>query len=296
MSTDYTSNSACVNTDIDACLASSSVHDTVAVLRRDCAASSVSPFSICAITPQSTQTITPNNSLASSTHHANHLYQQSPRKTSSMPHWRSYTSSMESYEAAAKKEYQLLQRNFDITRLHPDFHAILIFRNPMLVKEFSKIRNKVFGELSKQGVKGYYVHEPSRKSWLHIHCMMICDGNENDLRRRIKQSFIKMGLGYGQDFHVKVKPVNPTLIDYQRLCKYILKFNGNRRYNRHIPTLFTPGLGIRKVGTIGKWFAKTKAVLWQGYIDEVRRKYGGVNQGITRPIPVACFDPSTTSD
>ena len=83
---------------------------------------------------------------------------------------------------------------------------------------------------------------------------------------------MKAGLDYGTDFYVKAKRVNATDDDYRRLCSYILKFTGRRKTPR-VPILFLPGLRIRKVGMIGKWFCKPKKVLWKEYLDEVRRKH-----------------------
>jgi len=227
-----------------------------------------SPFINCAISASSSHSTTTNQYPF-----IHRLYQENPRKTSSKPHWRNFCHSLESYEKAAGKEYQILQRHFFHTHRYPDFHLIVNFHSPMVIKDFSGIRNMAFGYLAKQSVKAFYVHEPSRESWIHIHALVIFD-NKEYLRDVVKAAFTKAGLVYGRDFHVKVLSVSATGADFQYLCSYILKFNGGRTYKFHKPLLFLKGLKIRKVGTIGKWFTLSKKVLWDEYIEEIRRKYG----------------------
>ena len=202
----------------------------------------------------------------------NPLVQQNPQVSSGLPHYRSFSSSLATYERAARKEYILLMRNFAYTEQYPDFHVVIGFHKLMPIQDFSKIRNKAFGKLVKEGVKAYYVHEPS-EAWIHIHAIAMYDGKISDLRKNIKESFTSAGLKYREDFHVKVKPINPTFTDYKRLCSYILKFNGKRISNRRVPDLFEKGSKLRKMGTIGKWFVKGKKVLWQEYRKELEQKH-----------------------
>ena len=135
-----------------------------------------------------------------------------------------------------------------------------------------RTRKKAFERLKQWGVTAYYVQEPSKRSWLHIHAMVICDSKKKRLKDKAKEAFTLAGLTYGRDFHVNVKPVNPTHNDYRRLCSYILKFNGRRASNRRVPSLFLKGLGLRKIGKIGTWFVKTKGELWEEYREEIRQK------------------------
>ena len=200
------------------------------------------------------------------------IIQLNPRVTSgSRFHYRSFTHSLEAYERAAKKEYILLMRNLEYTRQYPNFHIIVNFWKRMPIKEFSKMRNHAFDNLKKWEVRGFYVHEPTvSRNWLHIHIAAIYGGHWDDLRNSIKLAWTFAGLIYDRDFQVKVKPVNTTHRDYQRLCAYILKFNGGRATNQ--PVLFIKDLGLRKIGTIGRWFAQSKEKLWQEYREELRQK------------------------
>ena len=216
------------------------------------------PLSICAIT-----------SFLCSTHK---LYQEKPRKKSSKPGWRNYTHSLESCENAVRKQYIIMMLNFMYTQKFPNFHVIIGFHNPMQIKDFCKMRNKAFGHLAKNGVKAYYVHEPSKDGGLHIHQMVIYDGDADNLRALIKEALEKAGLKPRQDFHVNVKSAVPTFEGYKGLCAYILKFNG-KRTNPRTPRLFLTGLKIRKVGMIGKWFAKPKRVIWEEYREAVKQKH-----------------------
>jgi hypothetical protein len=138
------------------------------------------------------------------------LYQENPRRRSSDPRWRSYTHSLQSYENAMRKQYIIMMLNFECTHRVPDFHVVVGFHVPMAIKEFTRIRNEAFGRLAKGGVRAFYVHEPGKKGWLHIHGMVSYDGAEDVLRVLIKKAFGGAGLKYRQDFHVKVKPAIPT--------------------------------------------------------------------------------------
>ena len=122
------------------------------------------------------------------------LYQVNPRKSSGRPHYRSFTDSLEAYERAAKKEYILLMRNFEQSGVYPDYHVVIGIHTPMPIKAFATIRKKAFERLKQWGVLAYYVHEPSKKSWLHIHALAIYDGDADDLRARIKEAFMIAGM------------------------------------------------------------------------------------------------------
>ena len=209
------------------------------------------------------------------------LYQTNPRKSSGKFYCRTFTDSLESYERAVKKEYILLMRNFMHTQKFPDFHIMVNIYRPMAIKEFSRIRGKVFGILKESGIRAYYVHEPSEKSWIHIHALVNFDGTKEVLRKKVKEEFVRTGLEYGRDFRFKLKAVNPTYTDYKRLCSYILKFNGQRIEPR-IPLLFLKNLGLRKAGCIGCWFVKGKGKLWEEFRKERMRKcIGQIEQDTT---------------
>ena len=183
----------------------------------------------------------------------------------------SFTYAWDSYERAARREYIKLMRNLVDMQQYPGYHVIVNFYNPMPVKIFIEKRSRAHGYLARWKIRGYYVHEPTRfRDWLHIHMMAIYGGGRKDLRECIKIAWELAGLKYGNDFRVKVFPVGATIKDYRRLCAYILKFNGKRKKNRYTPDLFCTGLGLRKIGTIGKWFAKTKGKIWKEYLEELR--------------------------
>jgi hypothetical protein len=173
---------------------------------------------------------------------------------------------------AAKRDYILLVRNLEATHQYADFHVIIGFHGSMPIKNFSKIRNKAFNYLQQWKVRGFYVHEPTQSGWIHTHIAAICKGTQKGLKNRIKVALLLSGLEYGKDFHVNIKPVDPSLEDCKRLFSYILKFSG-RRAIRHTPKLFLENLGLRKTGTFGKWFVKPKMVLWQEYREELQRKH-----------------------
>jgi hypothetical protein len=188
---------------------------------------------------------------------------------------RSFVAALDTYDHAAKKEYILLMRNFAITQKYPDYHIIVNHFRPMFMRTFAKLLTKAFEHLVRLNVSGYYVHEPTPcRNWLHTHIMATYDGSIADLRTCIKYVFMDAGLTEGIDFQVKIFPVSPTDRDYKGLCCYVLKFNGRRKENRFNPVLFVKGLGLRKIGTFGRWFAELKAKMWVEYIEEQRLKHG----------------------
>jgi hypothetical protein len=184
---------------------------------------------------------------------------------------RSFTHSLESYELYAKKTYIQLMRNFVLTQQFLDYHVIVKFKKQMSIKSFSEKRTKAHGYLAKWKVSGFYVHEPSKsRNSLHVHSITIYKGGHDEIRDCFILAWTQSGLVYKQDFQVVVKPVGATFTDYKRLCAYILKFNGRRRFNLREPRLFIKGLGLRKTGSFGKWFAKDKGEIWREYREECR--------------------------
>jgi len=203
------------------------------------------------------------------------IYQKKPRPNSALgwEHRPSFTHSLQSYELAAKKQFILLMRNLAETKQYPGYHVIINFKERMSIKNFAKKRVKAHGYLTKWGVCGYYVQEPTEsRNWLHLHMLTIYNGSRSDLKKCIKYAWMMTGLTYGKDFRVKVFPVGATDKDYQRTCCYILKYSGKRKTNRFTPKLFIKNLGLRKTGSFGGWFAKTKKTIWNEYREELRLK------------------------
>jgi hypothetical protein len=204
------------------------------------------------------------------------IFQQNPLPTSGIEweHLRSFTYSLQSYELHAKQHYIQLIRNFDYTKQYPDYHVIVNFYKQMPIEDFRKIQSKAFGYLARWGVSGYYVLEPTlSRNWLHTHLITIYGRSQGDLRECIKLAFTYAGLTYDKDFHIKIFSVGATDKDYKRLCAYILKFNGKRKTNRYTPVLFIKGLGLRKTGSFGKWFAKPNGKIWKEYKEELRKEH-----------------------
>jgi len=59
------------------------------------------------------------------------------------------------------------------------------------------------------------------------------------------------------------------------------------KHGKSIP-LFKKGLYIRKFRYIGKWFTKSKKLLWTEYVEEMKKKYGandtaGATAGANKP-------------
>ena len=200
------------------------------------------------------------------------LHQENPSWSIGIHHWRNFKKSLHSYELAVKKQYIILMRNYEITNQLPDYHVFINFLTPMVLDDFKAARSKAFETLSKLGVRAFYVHEPGRESWLHIHSLMIFDRSKNVLRNHIREAFESTGLVYKQDFKVTVKAMNKTEKDFRRLSSYILKFNGKRKYNLHTPLLFLEEISLRKVGQFGKWFAKGKGKIWEEHREKCRKR------------------------
>ena len=221
-------------------------------------------------------TVCAQSGSLSQVHNERLIFQESPLRISGIKyqHLPSFTHSLQSYELYAKKHYIQLIRNLDYTKQYPDYHVIVNFYKRMPIKDFSEKRIKAFGYLARWGVSGHYVLEPTpSRNWLHVHMLAMYGRSRSDLRECIKLAFMFAGLTYDRDFHVKVFSVAKTDKDYRRLCAYILKFNGKRKTNLYTPVLFIKGLGLRKTGSFGKWFTKTKGELWKEYREELRLKH-----------------------
>jgi hypothetical protein len=87
------------------------------------------------------------------------IYQQRPEITSiAHPVFgcrRSFTFALDTYDHAAKKEYILLMRNFELTKQYPTHHITINHFRPMQMKVFSKLLTKVFEHLARLNIIGY---------------------------------------------------------------------------------------------------------------------------------------------
>jgi len=206
------------------------------------------------------------------------LYQRKPKESSGTHeiygNKRSYTDSLQSYERAARKEFVILMRNLRHTWEYPDYHIVVTFQKQMSIREFSEKRNKAHDHLKDWGVRGYFTHEPTvSRDGVHLHMLAIYERSEEDLRLCIQLAWEYEGLKYNTDFQVKVLPLEPSISDCERIFSYLLKYNGGRETNLRKPVLFNKGLGLRKTGSFGKWFAKSKKLYWEEHCEEMRLRH-----------------------
>ena len=180
------------------------------------------------------------------------LFQFPPRQRNTfctVPHRKNWTASMETYQNAAKREYDLLMANH-----REGNHEIVIgylkeYGIQDLLNHFSLIKE----HLTNDGIIAYQVAEITRDGYgkpvnrIHYHFLIDYHHSKRRLVNAFKEACLYAGLqvGTGKDCMVKYRPI-PDSVEFERRCRYILKY---KKYQRRA-ILFRPKTGIDKTGMV----------------------------------------------
>jgi hypothetical protein len=152
-------------------------------------------------------------------------------------------------------------------------------------KEISETWAKVRRKLQAAGIVAYRILEITTDgngrpmNRVHYHLLVKSDHTKADLERAIDTS-----IPAGLPFHKHVKPIkNP----WGYIC-YILKakVGGFNKQGRRVADkwaderiMFRSKLGIKKVATVGKFFVKSKAALW----NDIKEQERTIGDNLARP-------------
>lgn len=207
-------------------------------------------------------------------------YRQSPFKP------KGWTETVAGYLNEAKKEATLLLRNQKLQG-HPYHWAVGInFEIEQTPKEITDTWAKVRRKLKAAGVVAYRIIEITADAWgrptnrVHYHMIVKSDHTQADLERAVDLSIPK-----GIPYHKHVKPIKN---EWGYIC-YILKarVGGFNKQGQWVSDkyadqriMFRPKLGVKKVATVGKFFAsKSKAAIW----TEIKEQERLIGENLQRP-------------
>lgn len=129
--------------------------------------------------------------------------------------------------------------------------------------EITEIWKKVCRKLNAAGVVALWVREPSRSNHCNYHLLVKSEQSQREVIKAIEHAMPDRGK---IRWHKQVQPVKNQF----QFIRYIAKartqgfVNGKFVLDRHADKrlLFKPNLGLRKVGTIGKFWAESRAKIW----------------------------------
>ena len=174
-------------------------------------------------------------------------------------HRRNWTSSHETYQNAAKREYELLLANY---RHYANYFVTLKYFKEFTAGEIRTTWSSLKELLIQRGIVAYSVVEittrPQRLPngvWrdyptnrVHYHILVDTELPEPRLRRIFNRSCVEAGLSK-EDFEVHVKSI-PNRRAFVHKCKYVLKYANFKDQ----AILFQPNTGINKICSLGRWF------------------------------------------
>jgi hypothetical protein len=195
---------------------------------------------------------------------------------------KSWCDTTEGYLHEAKKLTTLLIRNRKLMgvpyrwflTIYVDFH-----QSP---QEVSAWWTKATRNLKAKRLNALWVREPTRSNKVHYHLLVRNNISKADLTAIVEESLPSRKLGR---WHKNIKPVGTN--DW-RLLHYITKAKlaGKTKKGAVITDLyakkrmlFKKKLGIRKVGTIGKFWAQKKSALWKQIVEKEKK----IADGLSRP-------------
>lgn len=212
------------------------------------------------------------------------LFQSRPKRSIPSPHKpKSWTESVEGYLNEAKKLTTCLIRN-RIAINHPYTWFLTIYVDAFMApKDVNLWWRRVARKLHRNGLVALWVREPTRSNKVHYHLIVRSSHTEVKLVQIVEQSLPPRKEAR---WHKNLQPIDGS--DW-RLLHYVTKakIGGKDRKGNVLPDLyaqkrllFQPNLGIRKVGTIGKFWHRGKASLWQ----EVKAHEQRISDGLTVEI------------
>ena len=168
-----------------------------------------------------------------------------------VPHRQSWTSSMATYQNAARREYHLLLSNCREAN-----HEIVIgYQREYFIQELIDQFVLIKEHLTNEGIIAYCVAEITTDGFnnpvnrIHYHFLIDYPGFKHRLKRIFINACRYAGLQLGSDCKIKYYSIPDSEV-YERKCRYILKYKTFKKW----AILFQPGTGINKVGMVNHFF------------------------------------------
>jgi hypothetical protein len=211
------------------------------------------------------------------------LFQKQPeyftryRNRQGKPAPKGFTESIQSYVKEAGKELTLLLRNRELQEHPYRWAATINLEKALSPKDINTTWARIARKLKRSGVVAYRIAEPSKANKVHFHLLVKSSHTEAELKR------IVAAATDGIDCRTHVSPIE----DEFRYVAYILKarievvVGGKLVKDYHSPKrlLFQSKTGIRKVGTVGKFWVQPKAKIW----ESIRQQQQQLGEAVASP-------------
>jgi hypothetical protein len=211
------------------------------------------------------------------------IYQKKPIWSQPSAHkLKSWTETVEGYLNEAKKLTNCLFRNRKLAKEPYTWFVTIYVDVVMQPKAVNEWWKKAVRNLQRNGVIALWVREPTSTNKVHYHLLLRSRHAKRQLVTIIEESLPDRKLGR---WHKNIKPVEGS--DW-RLLHYISKAKtpGKTKSGTFVKDLyakkrllFKSGLGIRKHGTIGAFWVKSKEAIW----SEVKAKEKRIAEGLAQP-------------
>jgi hypothetical protein len=194
------------------------------------------------------------------------LYQENPPFYKSTGHKaKSWTDSIEGYLNEASKLTQCLVRNRKALKSRYTWFVTICVEKVMAPLDVNAWWRKAARNLERHGVVASWVREPTRTNSVHYHLILRSSHDERDLASIIERSLPSRQIAPWHRNIERIKGNDWHLLHYISKAKLAGKTEKGTVLSdlyRDKRLLFQPNLGIRKVGTIGKFWITSKSAIW----------------------------------
>lgn len=204
---------------------------------------------------------------------------------------KSWTDTVEGYLYEAKKLTTCILNNRKLMgRPYSWFVTIYVWR-VLSPKEVADVWTKACRSMRLQGIAAIWVREPTRNNKVHYHLLISNPIDKTTLAKAIEGAMpCRKQLGW----HKRIQPIT----NEWRLAHYFTKAKINGMKNsKSVPDKFAPkrllfkgGLSIKKYGTIGKFWVRSKSKLWEQVKDTESRIALGLQDWRVRRLARHAFD------
>lgn len=202
------------------------------------------------------------------------LFQNSPSKYSNSRKTRkSFTESEASYLNAARELDICIRVNERLRGSPYSWFVTLAFEEVLSIETIKQLWTNIRRKLKIKGIEALRVMEPTTKNTVHYHLIVANSFEEQELKDILEWAMPDRS---SVRWHKHIEKIN----NLGRLSTYIVKGqqehfqNGKRKPDayRCKRILFKPKLGLRKIGVVGKFWAKPQKAIWSEIKqDKVRR-------------------------
>ena len=191
-----------------------------------------------------------------------------------------WTDTVVGFIHEASKLSQCIVKNSRLMKRNYTWAVSINIEQELSPHDIKEVWKKVCRKLKAKGIAALWVREPSKQNRCNYHLLVKSQITNFALETAIEES---MPSRSDLPWHKQVKPVKSQWYWPRYICKAKTKgyINGRRvgdKYgNKRL--LFKPHLGLRKCGTIGDFWEKSKKQIWQDIIDKEKR----IAEGLEKP-------------